>query len=139
MKQLLLLCFTVATISVSAQKVNESKVPEAVKSVFNKAYSGAQGKWIKEDGNYEVSFDKDAKKMTLVITPAGTLVQTEYAITASELPKAAVAYLDANAKGVKIKEMAHILKPNGEVEFEAEVKGKDILFDKDGKFLSKEK
>ena len=39
----------------------------------------------------------------------------------------------------KIKEMAHILKPNGEIEYEAEVKGKDVLFDKDGKFLSKEK
>lgn len=139
MKRLLLLCLTVATISVSAQKVSESKVPEAVKAVFAKGYPGIVGKWVKEDGNYEVSFDKDTKKMTLVIAPAGTLVQTEYAITKAELPKGAVDYLAANAKGVNIKEMAHILKPNGEIQYEAEVKGKDILFDKDGKFLSKEK
>jgi len=139
MKRLLLLCLTVATIGVNAQKVSESKVPEAVKTVFTKAYPATEGKWVKEDGNYEVSFDKDTKKMTLVIAPKGTLVQTEYAITAAELPKAAKEYLETNAKGVKIKEMAHILKPNGEVEYEAEVKGKDVLFDKDGKFLSKEK
>jgi hypothetical protein len=135
----MLLCLTVATISVSAQKVSESKVPEAVKAVFTKGYPSMAVKWVKEDGNYEVSFDKDSKKMTLVIAPAGSLVQTEYTITKTELPKAAVDYLNANAKGVKIKEMAHILKPNGEVQYEAEVKGKDILFDKDGKFLSKEK
>lgn len=139
MKKFFLLCLTVATISVNAQKINESKVPEAVKAVFTKGYPATKGKWVTEDGNYEVSFDKDSKKMTLVISPKGELVQTEYAITAAELPKGAVEYLELHAKGVKINEMAHILKPNGEVQYEAEVKGKDILFDKDGKFLSKEK
>ena len=139
MKRFLLLFLTVATISVNAQKLSESKVPEAVKTVFSKAYPATEGKWVKEDGNYEVSFDKDTKKMTLVIAPKGELVQTEYAITESELPKAAKEYLATNAKGVKIKEMAHILKPNGDVQYEAEIKGKDVLFDKDGKFLSKEK
>ena len=139
MKRLMLLCLTVATISASSQRVSESKVPEVVKTVFTRDYPGMAGKWVKEDGNYEVSFDKESKKMTLVIAPAGTLVKTEYAITKAELPKGAIAYLDANAKGVKIKEMAHILKPNGEVQYETEVKGKDILFDKDGKFLSEEK
>jgi len=139
MKRFLMLCLTVATISVSAQKVSESKVPEVVKAVFTKGYPGTAGKWVKEDGNYEVSFDKDTKKMTLVIAPAGSLVQTEYAITSAELPKGAVDYLAVHAKGVKLDEMAHILKPNGEIQYEAEVKGKDILFDKDGKFLSKEK
>ena len=139
MKRFLMLCLTVVTISVSAQKVSESKVPEAVKTVFTKGYPGTAGKWVKEDGNYEVSFDKDTKKMTLVISPTGSLVQTEYAITSAELPKGAVDYLAEHAKGVKINEMAHILKPNGDIQYEAEVKGKDILFDKDGKFLSKEK
>ena len=134
MKRFLLLCLTVATISVSAQKV-----PDAVKSVFTKAYPGTEGKWNRADGNYEVSFDKDAKKMTVVINPKAELVQTEYAITISELPKAAKLYLETNEKGVKINEISHLLKPNGDVQYEAVVKGKDVLFDKDGKFLSKEK
>ena len=139
MKRLLLLCLTVATISVSAQKVSESKVPGSVKAVFTKAYPATAGKWIREDGNYEVSFDKDSKKMTLVISPAGTLIQTECAIGVSELPKAAQDYLSTNYKGVKVPECAHILKPTGVVRYEAEVKGKDILFDSNGKFLSREK
>ena len=134
MKRFLLLSFTVATISVSAQKV-----PDAVKSVFSKTFPATKGKWHLADGNFEVSFDKDSKKMTLVINPKAELVQTEYAITISELPKVAKEYLNTNEKGVKIKELAHILKPNGEVEYEAVVKGKDVLFDKNGKFLSKEK
>ena len=134
MKRFLLLSFTVATISVSAQKV-----PDAVKSVFSKNFPATEGKWHRADGNYEVSFDKESKKMTLVINPKAELVQTEYAITVSELPKVAKEYLETNEKGVKIKEMAHILKPNGEVQYEAVVKGKDVLFDKNGKFLSKEK
>lgn len=135
MKRLLLLCLTVATICVSAQKVSESKVPEAVKAVFTKGYPGTVGKWIKAGGNYEVSFDKDSKKMTLVIKKNGTLVQTEYAVTASELPKPVMEYLKTNYKGVKVTEMAHLLKPNGDVQYETVVKGKDVLFDKEGKFL----
>ncbi len=139
MKKLLFLCFTVSTFYVSAQKINESKVPASVKTTFSKSYPSTEGKWVKEDGNYEVTFDKDAKKMTLVIAPSGTLVQSEYAIKFAELPKAATDYLTSNYKGVKIVEMAHITKPNGDIQFEAEVKGKDILFDSNGKFLSKEK
>jgi len=135
----MILCLTATTISVSAQKVNESKVPVSVKETFTKAYPSTVGKWIREDGNFEVSFDKDTKKMTLVIHQNGSLSQTEYAIRKDELPKGAIEYLDANYKGVKIVEMAHILKPSGEIQFEAEVKGKDILFDNNGKFLSKEK
>ena len=135
MKRLLLLCLTVATIRVSAQKVIESNVPEAVKSVFIKGYPGTTGRWIKAGGNYEVSFDKEMKKMTLVIKKKGNLVQTEYAVTADELPKPVMEYLKTNYKGVKITEMAHLLKPNGEVQYETVVKGKDVLFDKEGKFL----
>lgn len=135
MKRFLLLCLTVATISVNAQRINESKVPEAVKAVFTKGYPATLGKWIKTDGNFEVTFDKDSKKMTLVIKPDGKLVQTEYAITEAELPKPVMEYLKTNYKGVKITEMAHLLKPNGAIQYETVVKGKDVLFDKDGKFL----
>ena len=133
------LCFAAASLSVSAQKVNKSKVPVSVKETFTKAYPNTVGKWVMEDGNFEVFFDKDSKKMTLVINTNGSLIQTEYAIKKDELPKGAIEYLDANYKGVKIVEMAHILKPSGEIQFEAEVKDKDILFDGNGKFLSKEK
>jgi hypothetical protein len=133
------LCFSAASLSVSAQKMNESKVPASVKETFTKAYPNTTGKWIREDGNFEVSFDKDTKKMTLVIKPNGSLIQTEYAIKTDELSKAALEYLETNYKGVNIAERAHILKPSGEVQYEAEVKGKDILFDNNGKFLSKEK
>jgi len=139
MKRLMFLCFAGASLSVSAQKVNESKVPVSVKETFTKGYPSTAGKWIKEDGNFEVSFNKDTKKMTLVINSNGSLIQTEYAIKMDELPKGAIEYLDSNYKGVKITEMAHILKPSGEIQFEAEVKGKDILFDNNGNFLSKEK
>ncbi|MEI6628367.1 MAG: PepSY-like domain-containing protein [Alphaproteobacteria bacterium] len=138
MKRILLLCLTVATISVNAQKLSESKVPEAVKTVFTKGYPATEGKWAKVDGNYEVSFDKDAKKMTQVIKPNGNLVQTEYAITVNELPKTVLEYLNTHYKGVKITEVAHLLKPNGDVQYETVVKGKDVLFDKDGKFIKVE-
>ena len=133
------LCLAAASLSVSAQQVNERKVPVSVKEIFTKAYPNTAGKWVKEDGNFEVTFDKDTKKMTLVINQNGSLIQTEYAIKKDELPKSVIEYLDANYKGVKIVEMAHILKPSGEIQFEAEVKGKDILLDGNGKFLSKEK
>jgi hypothetical protein len=54
------------------------------------------------------------------------------------LPAQALAYISQNYKDEKIEEMAKITKANGEVNFEAEVKGKDLIFDANGNFLTVE-
>ncbi len=124
----------------NAQRKQSNKIPEKVKTAFTKQFNGAvASKWDKEDSNYEVDFEMNGKKMSALFEANGNLLESEVAITEAELPTAATDYLKANFKGKKVKEYAKITKRDGTVVYEAEVKGKDVLFDADGKILKKEK
>jgi len=66
-------------------------------------------------------------------------METETDIKISELPAAVSDYVKTNYKGATIKEAAIINNPSAKKLYEAEVKGEDLLFDENGKFLKKEK
>ena len=127
--------FTIA-LSACGQKLKEKDVPVVVKEAFNKQFTAAKDvEWEMEDGKYEVEFEINDEEMSAVFTNAGVLEETEVEIKKEALPAAVLSYLDANYKGVKIKETAKITKANGDVIYEAEIKGKDLMFDANGKFL----
>ena len=74
--------------------------------------------------------------MSALYDASGNKTETEMDIKISGLPVAATDYITKNYKGEKIKEAAIITKANGEVNYEAEVKGMDLLFTKEGKFIT---
>ncbi|NTE00384.1 hypothetical protein G6M26_30635 [Agrobacterium tumefaciens] len=125
----LLLCGTV-TITV-AQKVAAAKVPSTVKTSFAKNHPGVKVNWELEKQNYEAGFTLKGKETSEVYSAAGSLLETEISIHSNELPAAVLAKL----KGMKIAEAAKITKADGTVNYEAEVKGKDLLFDAKGNAL----
>jgi putative PepSY-like beta-lactamase-inhibitor len=137
MKEIFLAAMTCIAIVVSAsgQKLKESQVPAVVKSSFQKQHPTVSASWEKEGANYEVNFKQDGKSMSSVIDKNGTILETETDIAIKDLPQAAQDYLKGHYKGVKIEEASRIVKSNGEVNFEAMVKGKDLIFDLNGKFL----
>lgn len=110
-------------------------VPSAIKTSFAKDFPGVTAKWDKEDAGYEANFKKDGKSMSVIYDANGERQETETDIKISELPEAVKSYIAQNYKGEKIKEAAMITKANGDVNYEAEVKGMDVLFAKDGKFI----
>jgi hypothetical protein len=130
-----------ATVAISAcaQKVNESQVSQAAKTAFQKNYSGVKGSWDKEGASYEVSFKKDGKTMSLLITATGSIQETETEIPVSDLPAVIQSYVKEHYKNEKIKEAARLVKGNGEVNYEAEVDDKDVIFDANGKFIKEAK
>lgn len=135
-KTILLLAMGFAAITANAQKVKEADVPVAVKATFIKQCPNTKAKgWEKEDGNYEVEFDKDKSEMTLVIDPKGNVVATETEIKVSELSKTIADYCAKNYAGKKIKEATKIVDAKGVVTYEAEIEKKDVLFDANGKFI----
>ena len=73
--------------------------------------------------------------MSCVIDHSGTILETETDIPVSELPTEAVLYLKTHYKGHKVKEASKIVKQNGEVNYEAMVKDRDVMFDVNGKYL----
>lgn len=124
---LLSIMFCIA-LSANAQKLSVDKVPTVVKSAFAKLHSGVNAKWEMEDKNYEAGFNLNGKETTEVYSISGKLIETEVVIKTSELPTA----VQTKLKGMKISETAKITKADGTIVFEAEVKGKDLLFDVKG-------
>src|SRR5579862_5917719 len=98
---LILAILTIGVLKMNAQKIKESEVPAAVKTSFDKNFSGQTAKWEKEDGNFEAGFKKDGKNMSATFKPDGTFLETEIAIKESEFPTGVMDYIKTNYKGKK--------------------------------------
>ena len=141
MKQLFGLLFiaAIASLTACAQKTDASKVPVPVKESFAKQFPGATAKWEKEEGKYEAGFKHQGHEMSALFDANGKMEESEMEIEVSELPVAITNYLRTNHSGATVKEAAKITKSNGEVEYEAEIKGKDLIFDANGNFIKEVK
>lgn len=126
-------------VKLSAQDLKTSQVPASVKAACMKKYpeaSKAKVAWEKEKGNYEANWGgKSGEDSSATFTPAAAFVELVKAIPVSQLPAAVAQYVKENKKGAKISEAGLVTNADGSTTYEAEVKGKDLIFDKDGKFL----
>ncbi|MES2332739.1 MAG: hypothetical protein V4539_24235 [Bacteroidota bacterium] len=137
MKKILLVLAVFMAVAVIAQK---SIAPDVVKAAFTKAYPGAtKVKWEKEDGNFEVTFVQNGNEISAIYNPKGILQEAEHEMKATELPATVLAYMKDYYKGIKVKGGAKITKADGTVNYEAAIKGKDVIFDANGKFIKESK
>ena len=141
MKKIMIMAVLAVSVAFSAcaQKLDASKVPAAVKASFAKQYPGVTAKWEKEDAKYEAGFKKDGNSMSALFEVNGTMTESEVDIKVADLPATVLAYVKEHYKGKNIKEGAKITKADGTVNYEAEVDGKDVIFDAAGKFLQEVK
>lgn len=123
-----------------AQKVKSSAVPAAAKTAVLKKYPNATGiTWEKEKANYEANWGgKSGEDMSVMFTPEGTFVEEVMAISPSALPAGIAAYVKEKYKITKIKEAGKVTDAAGTITYEAEVKGRDLVFDSNGKFLKED-
>lgn len=137
MKKLLVVTgvLIVFAITANAQKIDAAKVPASVKEAFNKLYPSTTPKWEKEDGKYEASFKMSGNDASATFASDGKLEESELGMKTTDLPASILTYIGEHYKGKKIKEAAKITLANGTVQYEAEVDGKDLIFDAAGKFL----
>jgi hypothetical protein len=122
-------------LNAAAQKVSAAKVAAAIKNSFAKDFPGTNATWEKEKGNYEAGFKQSGSIMSALYDANGNKIETEKDISIDSLPAAVSTYIANNYKGEKVREAAIITKANGEINYEAEVKGTDLLFTRDGKFI----
>lgn len=137
MKKLLFLLTAVAVAPfANAQKIPEKEVPAIVAATLKNHYPNAKElKWEKENGNYEAGFTLAETGYSVLIDALGSIVETEVEISADALPADAKVHIAKNYPGKKIKEAAKITGTKGIVRYEAEVNGRDLIFDNSGKFL----
>src|SRR5579871_653957 len=121
----------------SAQDLKSKSVPAVVKATLVKKYPNAtKVSWEKEKGNYEANWGgKSGEDTSVQFTPAGAFVEEEDAIPVSQLPPNVLTYTNTHYKGAKISEAGRVTDAKGKKMFEAEIKGKDVLFDENGNFL----
>lgn len=138
MKKLILITIlSMMSLATFGQEVKEKDVPQIVSKALYKNYPAAKSvKWEKEKNNYEASFELNKTETSVVLTSKGNIVETEVEIITAQLPKKVMDYLRTNFKNEKIKEAAKITDAKGTVTYEAEIKGKDLLFDANGNFIS---
>ena len=140
MKKVLIvsLMFSCLMMVVYAQK--SISVPAVVKSALMKKYPEAsKATWEKEKGNYEANWGgKSGEDNAVTFTPAGDFIEIVNAIKVSELPANVAPYVKAHFNGAKINEAGKVTDAKGKQTYEAEIKGKDLIFDLNGKYLGKD-
>lgn len=141
MKKLALLMVAAMITSLTfAQKIQEKDVPASVKASFKRNYPNIKAvKWDKEGEKFEASFDLNKIDNSVLFDAQGNILETEVEIELNQLPKEVLEYVKANYKGQNVKEAAKITDAKGIVIYEAEIKGLDLLFDNNGKFIKETK
>jgi hypothetical protein len=137
MKNAIIMLFVclVANLTFS-QKIQEKKVPVLVQSSFEKAYPEVKKiKWEKEDVNFEAQFEIKEVNFTVVLNSDGKILETEEEIKVNQLSKNIEAYVAKNYPNKKIIAAAKITDSKNILTFEAEIKGKDLIFDTKGNFV----
>jgi hypothetical protein len=126
-----------ATASACCQTVPDASVPEAAKTACMQKFPSAKGiKWEKENGNYEANWGgKSGEDHSVQFTSSGNFVEMEIAINPHQLPAAAVSYVKKHYTGTPIREAGKITDARGSVTYEAEIHGKDLIFDSRGNFV----
>jgi hypothetical protein len=137
MKKLALMMVAAMITSLTfAQKLQEKAVPTLVKTAFQKNFTQAKVvKWEKEGINFEAEFELDKSEQSVLFDAQGSIIEKEIEIKISQLPNGVLDYVKTNYKGQSVIEAAKITDAKGKVTYEAEIKGMDILFDSNGKFI----
>jgi len=137
MKKLVLMTVAAMITSLTfAQKMQEKEVPAPVKTAFQKNFPQAKvEKWEKEGDNFEAEFELNKSEQSVLFDAQGIIIETEIEIEISQLPNGVLDYVKTNYKGQSVKEAAKITDTKGTVTYEAEIKGRDLLFDSNGKFI----
>lgn len=126
--------------NVTAQGLKEKDVPAIVKNALRKKYPGAvKVNWEKEKGNFEANWGgKSGEDNSAMFTPSGAFVELVEAIPVLQLPPSIAVYVKQHYKGSAIKEAGKVTDASGKHLFEAEIKGKDLIFDQNGKFIKED-
>lgn len=137
MKNIAILLVVMFVISCThAQKESNKSIPSVVQSAFQKNYPNAKEiKWEKEKTNYEVGFEVEETDYSLLMDASGNILETEVEIKEDELLVTTKDYISKNYATHKIKEAAKITDSKGVITYEAEINGKDLIFDSNGNFL----
>jgi hypothetical protein len=105
------------------QKITPEKVPAAVKQAFAKKFPAAtDAKYEMEKKDYEITFKDKGVEMSANYSTIGKWLETETAITESNLPEEVSNAIAKDFAGFKISEVAKIETPDKPIIYEMDLK-----------------
>jgi hypothetical protein len=139
-KILLVIIIGIIVNTVQAQDLKTASVPAVVRAAFVKKYPNAvKVSWEKENGNYEANWGgRSGEDNSVTYTPSGIFVEIINVIPVNQLPAKVAPYIKQHYKGAKITEAGKVTDAKGNLTYEAEIKGTDLVFDPNGNFLKKD-
>lgn len=137
--------FAISTATFAQEKGEgheKISVPSPVKNANMQKYPESKKyhvTWEKENGNYEASWGgKDGEANSVQYTPSGNFIEIVKAISVNELPADVASYVKQHYNGAKITEAGKVTDAKGKTSYEAEVHGRDVIFDENGNFVKAE-
>lgn len=133
---LIILCLWVS-ISACQSPKNEVSVPDNIKSAFAQMHPNATDiNWIEEPSIFEAKFTDGKLKGAVSFNDKGEVVETEEVIEQDLLPNliGILDYIKTNYPGQAIQRCEKIIKHNGSISYELQIKGKELVFDANGEF-----
>ena len=135
-KALFLITGILTAACAMSQDLKTKDVPEGVKAALIKKFpQAAKVSWEKEKGNYEANWGgKSGEDHSAQFSPDGAFLELVDNIPVSMLPDAVVSYVKEHYHA-GIREAGKVTNARGQQSYEAEIKGKDLLFDLNGNFM----
>ena len=124
--------------SSKAQDIHKKDVPDAVKTVFIKAYPKATDvDWKMKGSNYEAKFDLGKTDHKATYTPLGKTIAVEKDISNSQLPAAIAKSIHARYPKGRIDDVDWI-NTGGKITYKIDIEGTpdvNVWYSADGKFI----
>jgi hypothetical protein len=140
MKANLIILFALA-VAMACQPKKDVTVPGIIKESFEKIHPNATDvQWIEEPSIFEAKFTDGKTKGAISFNEKGEIVETEEVIEQDNLPNlpGIIEYIKTSYPGEIIEQSEKITKHDGTVVYELQIKGKELVFDSQGKFLKEE-
>ncbi len=132
--------FLVVLLATATFSFAQKSIPTQVLEAFKKDHKNMDNvKWEKEKGNYEASFKINGLENSMLFDAKGNVLEREIAINKELLPKGVLDYVAKKYSNQIIKGTAKINSIKEGLIYEVEIKEKDLLFDKEGKFIREAK
>lgn len=136
----MLTCALILALSGFTQGLKEKDVPEPVRSALHQKFPQAvKVTWEKEKGDFEANWGgRSGEDHSALFSPNGKFLELVDAISPDELPAPILPYIRQHYPGAKVREAGKVMTGDGKTMYEAEIKGKDLIFDDLGRFLKED-
>ncbi|QNF31205.1 PepSY-like domain-containing protein (plasmid) [Adhaeribacter swui] len=141
MKKLLVLISSIVALSACTPDTQSQKVPKQIVAAFQKIHPEANiTQWNDESPIWEAKYKNSQEIGAVSFNPKGEVVETELEIDDSQLTNqtAILEYIHSKYPKEEMQSIEKITKQDGNITYEIQITGKELVFDSQGNFLEEE-